>query len=200
MFRFDDSVFDTELVVMTLYWIQSHSKWLCIEHSPEKYSPLKNIHPWKIYTPGIFTPENIHPWKIFNPGIWLEWHAVPLTSKGPIRVMKGNTNCNICNKKFYNYTRLTNHKLTHGGEKAHLFYNSTTVMALRKTNFWSMQNNLKMIENHSYLSAQIVERSSKQGANLCNSAASSVFYRTHVHMGSNHWVAMSVTTYSTFLT
>ena len=28
----------------------------------EKYSPLKNIHPWKIFTPK----KNKHPWKIFN--------------------------------------------------------------------------------------------------------------------------------------
>ena len=27
-----------------------------------------------------------------------------------------------------------------------------------------------------------------------------VFYRTHVHMGSDHWVAMSVHTYNTFFT
>ena len=40
--------------------------------TPGKYSPLKNIHPWKIFTLWkIFTPEkysplkNIHPWKIF---------------------------------------------------------------------------------------------------------------------------------------
>ena len=26
------------------------------------------------------------------------------------------------------------------------------------------------------------------------------FYRTHVHMGSDHWVAMSVRTYNTFFT
>ena len=30
--------------------------------TPKRCSPLKNIHPWK-----IFTPENIHPWKIFTP-------------------------------------------------------------------------------------------------------------------------------------
>ena len=164
------------------------------KYSPLVYSPLENIHPWKIFTPEKYLPQkNIHPW--YMVGVTCLATHIKRTHKGN----EGKHQCNICNKNFYNYTRLTNHKLTHGGEKSH-FNNSTTAMALRETNFWSMQNNLKMIENYSYLSAQIVERSSKQGANLCNSAASSVFYRTHVHMGSNHWVAMSVTTYSTFLT
>ena len=38
------------------------------EKFPEKYPPLKNIHPWKIFTPGKYSPlKNIHPWKVFTP-------------------------------------------------------------------------------------------------------------------------------------
>ena len=35
---------------------------------PWKYSPLKNIHIWKIFTPEKYSLlKNIHPWKIFTP-------------------------------------------------------------------------------------------------------------------------------------
>ena len=146
---------------MTLYRTQP---WKIF--TSEKYSPLKNIHPWYIH-PGKYSPlKNIQPW--YMVGVTCRATHIKRTHKGH----EGKHQCNICNKKFYNYTRLTNHKLTHGGEKSH-FNNSTTAMALRETNFWSMQNNLKMIENHSYLSAQIVERSSKQGVNLYNTKESS---------------------------
>ena len=35
--------------------------------TPEKYSLLKNSHPWKIFTPEKYSPlKNIHPWKRFT--------------------------------------------------------------------------------------------------------------------------------------
>ena len=36
--------------------------------TPEKYSPLKKIHSWKIFNPENIHPKNIYPLKIFTPG------------------------------------------------------------------------------------------------------------------------------------
>ena len=55
---------------INLWKIFSLENWKIF--NPENYSPLKNIHTWKIFTLKIFLPEkysplkDIHPWKIFT--------------------------------------------------------------------------------------------------------------------------------------
>ena len=58
-----------------VYWIQmkcqvdtSWNKLEQVNYAKLINSPLKNIDPWKIFTPEKYLPlKNIHPWKIFTP-------------------------------------------------------------------------------------------------------------------------------------
>ena len=64
--------------------------------TPEKYSTLKNIPPWQIFTLEIFTPKrysylkNIHSWKIFTPQKY-----------SPLKIFKMGDGCSVSNGHYF---------------------------------------------------------------------------------------------------
>ena len=55
------------------------------KYSPRKYSPLKNIRLWKIFTPKKYSPlKNIHPWKTFTPEKYAYNWVFVVTRRQPI--------------------------------------------------------------------------------------------------------------------